>query len=187
MAKHSPSHEFLEALRQSVDYDEQTGLLAWKIRDEKTFVDRPGKTAKAAASAFNKSFAGKCAFSTISTHGYLVGGFLGKRLYAHQVAYFLVRSVWPSHNIDHIDGNKINNTPSNLRDVSQSINLRNAIKPQTNTSGILGVYEKRGKWLAFITLQRKKVHLGTFASKGEAVAARKAADALSGFTSRHGE
>lgn len=51
--------------------------------------------------------------------------------------------------IDHIDGNKANNTISNLRIVSKALNARNMNKRVTNTSGVTGVSftTKGGKYL----------------------------------------
>ena len=46
--------------------------------------------------------------------------------------------------IDHIDGDGFNNQISNLRIVSQKINMRNQRKPKNNSTGVTGV------WLASI-------------------------------------
>lgn len=48
---------------------------------------------------------------------------------------------------------------------------------KSNTSGYKGVSQTRnGKWVAYITLRRKRYHLGIFDSIDEAVEARKAAE-----------
>lgn len=48
----------------------------------------------------------------------------------------------------------------------------------TNTSGVTGVYfyKKSQKWRAYITFQRKCIHLGTFTNKIDAIKARKKAE-----------
>lgn len=47
-----------------------------------------------------------------------------------------------------------------------------------NTSGVPGVYEKRGKWSAKITYRKVTYQLGTFEQKEAAVAARREAERL---------
>lgn len=58
----------------------------------------------------------------------------------HRVIYCLHNPHLSSDmNIDHIDGNSMNNNITNLRVVSQTMNCRNSKKPNTNTSGVTGV------------------------------------------------
>lgn len=79
--------------------------------------------------------------------------------------------------VDHIDRNPQNNHVTNLRVATSSENNRNKSK-YVNTSGTTGVYwfESRHKWRAHITVNYKKLNLGTFHSKRAAVAARKRAE-----------
>lgn len=83
--------------------------------------------------------------------------------------------------VDHIDGNKLNNTLSNLRVCSNADNLKNRVKlPANNTSGILGVRfnTNRNKWTAEIQANKVVHRLGYFNTKEEAVAARREAELL---------
>lgn len=75
--------------------------------------------------------------------------------------------------IDHIDGNPLNNTVANLRVCSPSQNLHNRDKQKNNKSGFKGVYwaTQVGRWLANITVNGKRHHLGTFFSPAEAAKA----------------
>lgn len=45
-----------------------------------------------------------------------------------------------------------------------------------NTSGHTGVYKKRSKWIAYITVARKRYYLGSYEDFDEAVAARRKAE-----------
>ena len=47
-------------------------------------------------------------------------------------------------------------------------------KTNINKSGVIGVSESKteGKWVASIKINGKKIHLGTFSSKEEAILAR---------------
>lgn len=69
--------------------------------------------------------------------------------------------------VDHINGNKLDNRRSNLRLASARQNRQNRPAPKHNTSGFKGVsYRKdRGTWMAQIKDSNgKHRHLGTFSS-----------------------
>jgi hypothetical protein len=68
--------------------------------------------------------------------------------------------------IDHIDGDKLNNSWSNLRDVTHEQNMWNAKLFHNNTSGYRGVsfIRSHGRWRAAISVNGKKKHLGYFES-----------------------
>ena len=63
---------------------------------------------------------------------------------------------------DHIDGNTLNNTRSNLRPASPIENSRNQKRRFDNTSGFKGVSfsKSRGVWVAQIQVSGKKIFLG---------------------------
>lgn len=66
--------------------------------------------------------------------------------------------------VDHIDGNTLNNTRANLRVCTHAENGKNLRKPITNTSGYKGVsyYKRSGKWMAYIMIEKKLKNLGYF-------------------------
>lgn len=188
--KTSPISSFLaSAIKSSISYEPETGQLIWLERSAETFRSSQGRSAEACAAAFNAQFAGRPALSCLSSHGYLHGNFLGKRIYAHQAAWFLHTGCWPELVIDHINGEKTDNRSSNLREVEQRINLRNAARWSHNRSGITGVSPSgrlRKPWQAAIQVNGRHYHLGNYSTEAEAIAARRAAERVSGFTSRHG-
>lgn len=57
--------------------------------------------------------------------------------------------------IDHIDGNRSNNNPYNLRQVSKAVNNRNVSFKSHNTSGVTGVTYWRGYWRAKISFDHE--------------------------------
>jgi hypothetical protein len=67
----------------------------------------------------------------------------GKCYYCHRLAWLLHYGDWPTGVIDHIDGDKGNNSISNLRDASYSTNSVNRV-------GVKGYYlhKHSGKWMA---------------------------------------
>ncbi len=64
--------------------------------------------------------------------------------------------------VDHIDGDPLNNTLSNLRLCSHPENMRNRKLHANSKSGVKGVYPYNGKWRAQIRVGGKKHSLGTF-------------------------
>lgn len=77
--------------------------------------------------------------------------------------------------IDHIDGNPLNNTKSNLRHVTVHQNTCKTlfVLRTTNTSGFRGVcWQSRDKkWMAQIVVNRQRVYLGLFINKLDAAKA----------------
>lgn len=80
----------------------------------------------------------------------------------------------PGQCVDHINKNKAGNRKKNLRCCERSENDRNRSLYSCNTSGVAGVYfdKQRKKWVASITYNHKKVYLGRYAVKEEAILAR---------------
>lgn len=80
--------------------------------------------------------------------------------------------------IDHINMNKLDNRKCNLRIADKKINSINRGLQSNNKTGCKGVYHDRryGTWNARVTVDRKTIHLGTFPTKEEAIAARLAGE-----------
>lgn len=118
----------------------------------------------------------------ISERGYVVADIDSKRVRLHR----LVLGPERGEVVDHIDGDKLNNVKANLRRCHQRDNARNAKISMDNTTGFKGVSRFRGRFRAYITVNRKQKHLGLFDDPGEAHAAYcKAADELHGAFARH--
>jgi hypothetical protein len=71
---------------------------------------------------------------------------------------------------DHVNGMTLDNRRSNLRKTTAQGNARNCRKSSANTSGVKGVCWKRDKhrWVARLTVSKKKIHLGYFREIGDA-------------------
>lgn len=71
--------------------------------------------------------------------------------------------------VDHINGNRLDNRKVNLRLCSNSFNLGNRGANKNNTSGFKGVgASKHGRFVAKIQVNRKYIHLGYFDTPIEA-------------------
>jgi hypothetical protein len=125
---------------------------------------------------------------TANSHGYRVGSVLGVRALTHQFAWKYIHGTNPAGEIDHINGDRSDNRACNLRDVSASTNRRNACRPRTNSSGVVGVYwnAEKGRWSASTTIGGKHRHLGHFVAFDDAVAARMAFNKQNDFHVNHG-
>jgi hypothetical protein len=66
--------------------------------------------------------------------------------------------------VDHADGNGLNNCRHNLRDGAGFKNRANRVLASNNTSGYKGVdwNKQKGKWRAIIMVNKKSIYLGGF-------------------------
>jgi hypothetical protein len=101
--------------------------------------------------------------------GYIRGSKDGTKIYLHQLAL----GGSKGGHIDHKDGNRLNCRRENLRHCTTAQNIRNSRVSRANTSGFKGVHQRKstGRWQAYITVDRKRVHLGYFPTPREAALA----------------
>ena len=89
--------------------------------------------------------------------------------------------------VDHINGNGLDNRRENLRICFHKENMRNMSLSVKNTTGYKGVhfYKRVGVFQAYIYVNYKKKHLGTFlTAKDAAITYNKAAKNLHGKFAR---
>lgn len=163
-----------EYLREVFDYDGEN--LIWKWRG-----DVPPKC--------NGNFAGKVA-------GYIEvakSGYIKLRCRLNGKNYTVARLIWIRQageypvEIDHIDGNALNNRIENLRSVSSMENHRNYKVYASNKSGYPGVcWDKdQGKWMVTVSGLRGR-YWGRFKELDDAIAVAKAVHKENGYHKNHG-
>lgn len=99
----------------------------------------------------------------VSTSGYCDIRVNNKLYRAHRLIFLMLKGYLPKY-IDHINRIKDDNRIENLRECTQSENLRNTKTYSNNTSGVKGVSWKKdkNKWQAFIYLEGKQKNLGHY-------------------------
>lgn len=175
-------------LRRLLDYNPKTGEFKWRERPAWMFKPHHKTGLRSShAKTWNKRFAGTNAFTSPNRHGYLATTVMFQRLSAHRTAFAIIHDRWPDV-VDHINGDPSDNRIENLREVSHVENLRNTKLHKHNTTGHMGVrWHKRTKrWVAFIKVNGKQIHLGSFGTFDEAVSARQAGERRFGFHTNHG-
>lgn len=172
-------------LRQLLRYEPETGRLFWKERPAWMF---PLERQEYRRRCWNTRYAETHALSSLGANGYLNGRLFKRAVLAHRAIWAVVYGRWPRQQIDHIDGDKSNNSLRNLRQVSQADNLRNTKMNCDNKSGHTGVYwvNKTKKWQAQIYSGRA-INLGSFDKFDDAVKARLDAEEKFGFHPNHGK
>lgn len=167
-------------LRQLLRYDPKTGKLFWRAR--------PLDPNSRGPTIFNRRYAGKEAFTCRMGQKHLQGRVHNRGLLAHRVIWALVYGEWPRGQIDHINGNPVDNRLSNLRDIPGAENQRNMKRFVTNTSGVGGVtwQDDRQRWRVRVKFDGREKHLGRFKDFGEAVRVRNEALAAHGYHPNHG-
>ncbi len=126
-------------------------------------------------------------------YGYRKIKWLGKSVFAHRLAWFLVFGEWPSEQIDHVNGDKSDNRLENLREATRAQNAANRAGWR---DGLKGAAPCKDRWSAGIKVGGRRKHLGCFATELEAHEAYVQAaasvhgefsNAKSGASSKHGE
>jgi HNH endonuclease/AP2 domain len=140
-------------VRAVIDYDPNTGTFVWIAnRGRKTCIGRR-------AGGINKG-----------RHRIKVFDYLCE---ASNLAWLIIKGRWPTLEIDHKDGDALNNKFDNLRKATRPQNCRNGKMRKVNTSGFKGVtlIKKTGRWRARISPKpNRRVHLGVYDTREEAAA-----------------
>ena len=99
----------------------------------------------------------------------------GKRYKNHRIIWLWMHGQWPKLWLDHINGDGLDNRICNLRDVSQSENVRSGRRKQ-NKYGAKGVFwdKARKHFRVEMRFDCKRVNAGRFATLEEAIAASRA-------------
>lgn len=138
-----------EELKSILEFDPDTGGFKWLVRRSQRV--RAGTIAGSIRDEYMKI------------------GLDGKIYLAHRIAWFYMTGEWPSAQIDHLDGDKLNNRWRNLRAANNKLNCENRRRPNKNSrSGLLGASPRGDQFTAQIKVGRKTHWLGDFPTALEA-------------------
>jgi hypothetical protein len=108
--------------------------------------------------------------------------------FKHRNTWYAIHSTWPKITIrmhrmimnapkdiqvDHKNGNGLDNRKKNLRFATHIENMQNRRKSKINTSGYKGVHwnKQRGVYQAYIMANKKHIYLGAFPTAKQAARA----------------
>ncbi|MBB5040829.1 HNH endonuclease [Shinella fusca] len=151
------------------DFDEEAGRIFWKPRPKSDFFDEK------AGKIWHSRFCGQEA-GYLNSLGYRMVPLAGRKTGAHRIIFALSRGIGLPDVpliVDHIDGNRSNNIPSNLRAADYRSNGLNCKISSRNTTGCKGVYydSSTRKWRVQIKNGNSDVYSRRFSRKSDAVAA----------------
>lgn len=107
----------------------------------------------------------------------------GKQGYVRRAVYnssnhktshrYMHHDIFGCKNVDHKNGNRFDNRKGNLRRATKIQNGQNQRLKTNNTSGFKGVHRvsRTGKFVAYIRVNKKRKHLGTFSKCKDAASA----------------
>lgn len=148
-------------LKEVLRYEPETGKFFWRVSLARR--NRVGDE----AGWVNAHAAGKRIKIAIRNTDYM----------AHRLAWLYMTGKWPEFEIDHKNGDGLDNRWENLRTATPSENMQHRGVPSNNTTGHKGTCfdKKTGRFVAGIKVAGKRINLGAFDTLKEASEAYRAA------------
>lgn len=125
----------------------------------------------------------------INNYGYIQVSFQGRPFGLHRIIFLLMTGSFPANDVDHIDGDRLNNKWENLREVARCENLRNIGIKSSNSTGYHGVSFRKdtGKFTVYIDFDGVRYRGGSFTDLKDAVNKRREMETSFGFHENHGK
>ena len=149
-----------EIVQEFLDYNPETGVFIWKNR----------------SGTGTGRLNGNVAIAHEHANGYYVGIIFGVQVRSHRIAWLHYYGYWPGI-IDHINGDKRDNSIANLRDTTRELNARNCIHKTRKYP--TGVYKRGDSWRVAVGSE-----VSSFKCYDEAIAWRTERCKALGYTER---
>jgi HNH endonuclease/AP2 domain len=146
-----------ERLRELLHYEPSTGVFTRRVKTGGRYGADVGSVA-----------------GTLNDSGYLLISVQSKQYRAHRLAVLYITGGWPAQEVDHRNGDRLDNRWSNLREVSTQVNSQNRRRAQSNSkTGLLGASwcARDKRFTARIKVGDKYQSLGRFDTAEKAHAA----------------
>ena len=140
----------IEVLNDFIHLDVETGVAYWKPRELKYFNNN-----KTAQKSWNIRYANK-KVGYVDIFGYTIIKIFDQRYKLHRIIFKIVNGYDPLM-IDHINGHKSDNRPSNLRSVTVEENSKNRCISSRSTTGLVGVRKRKDKFLGYMHGKEKYI------------------------------
>jgi hypothetical protein len=125
-------------------FDYKDGMLFWKVR--------PANNIKLGSKAGSRHHS-----------NYIYITFNKSNIAEHRIIFLMHHGYFPQQ-VDHIDGNRKNNSIENLRAATPLTNAQNAKVRKDNTSGAKGVNwnKSNNQWRVRVQVNNKRILIGDF-------------------------
>jgi hypothetical protein len=139
-------------LHELLNYDPETGVFTW--RNDVMAGPQGGAIRKRAGDVAGG----------IDGYGYRLICTKQRRFRAHRLAWLYMTGEWPANDVDHINGDRIDNRWCNLRAATRAENLRNTKPHKDGSTGFKGVYwdKRQRRYYSQIMVSGKVFWLGSF-------------------------
>lgn len=161
----------LALVEKVLKYDALTGHLTWISK-----------------SCNKRIVIGSRAGSLHKASGYRHITLYGTNYGEHIICFFLHHRRWPEGHVDHDNHIRDDNRAVNLKEVTFIQNMRNRAESRASATGNQGIWycKRRERYVAEITMNRKKVWQRTFKTMTEAATVRAEKLLELGFHENHG-
>lgn len=143
----------IDRVKELLRFDPETGFFYWKNPMGRARARKDGRA------------------GNVAQNGYEVIRIDGKLILSHRLAFALSAGRVPEANVDHINGNPLDNRSENLREATQQQNIWNSRARKAKQVPVKGVWRIPTGYRAGICINGKTKHLGVFQSAEEAGAA----------------
>lgn len=135
-------------LKELLHYDPETGVFTWRVKKGR---------AEAGSAAGTRHNAG---YTTLKIDGV--------KYLRHRCVWLYEYGRWPREEVDHVNGDRGNDTLENLRECSSAENKQNIPLHGRRPGRLLGAVLTRGRWRATIRIRGQAVCVGHFDTPEEA-------------------